>query len=330
MYKVNSHFSIEMIRKYLYICFMNLTFRQIKVFQAVARHLSYTQAAQTLHLSQPAVSMQIKQLEDNIGLPLFEQMGKKIFLTDAGREFFNYAQEISRLLDEADEVMESLKGVKGGKLAVSVASTANYFATRLLADFSHQHSEVTISLDVTNRRGLLDQLINNDTDLVIMGRPPRDLDLVTEPFMDNPLVVIASPAHPLAKQKKVSMEALQKETFVVRESGSGTRIAMQRFFSEQGVSLTTGMEMTSNEAIKQAVEAGLGLGIVSIHTLELELETGRIAVIDAEPFPILRHWYVVHREGKRLSPAAQAFRQFVLDEAENVLHANKDSALYNI
>ncbi|MCW9025327.1 MAG: LysR family transcriptional regulator [Gammaproteobacteria bacterium] len=298
---------------------MNLTFRQIKVFQAVARHLSYTQAAQSLHLSQPAVSMQVKQLEENIGLPLFEQMGKKIYLTDAGNEFFNYSQEITRLLDEADEVMESLKGIRGGKLSVSVASTANYFATRMLADFSREYGGVTISLDVTNRRGLLDQLINNETDLVIMGRPPRDLDLVTEPFMDNPLVVIAPPDHPLVKEKNIPMKTLQQETFVMRESGSGTRIAMQRFFSEQGVSLTTGMEMTSNEAIKQAVEAGLGLGIVSIHTLELELETGRIALLDAESFPILRHWYVVHREGKRLSQAAQAFRQFVLDGAGGTL-----------
>lgn len=298
---------------------MNLTFRQLSVFQAVARHLSYTQAAQELHLSQPAVSMQVKQLEENLGLPLFEQLGKKIYLTDAGREFFNYSQEISRLLDEAEEIIETLKGIRRGRLAVSVASTANYFATRLLADFYHQHDGITISLDVTNRRGLLDQLINNETDLVIMGRPPEELDLVTEPFMDNPLVVIAPPDHPLSRGKDIPIEALQQETFVVRESGSGTRIAMERFFSEQGVHLTTGMEMTSNEAIKQAVEAGLGLGIVSIHTLTLELETGRLAILDAHSFPILRHWYIVHRQGKRLSPAAQAFRQYVLTEGPSIM-----------
>jgi DNA-binding transcriptional LysR family regulator len=291
---------------------MNITFRQIKVFQAVARHLSYTQAAQALHLSQPAVSMQVKQLEENIGLPLFEHLGKKIYLTDAGREFYAYSQEFSRLLDEADEVMEGLKGVRSGRLRVSVASTANSFATRLLAGFSQLHSDVTISLDVTNRRSLLDQLQNNETDLVIMGRPPADLDLVTEPFMDNPLVVIAPPTHPLADQPNIPMKALQQETFVVREAGSGTRIAMERFFSEQGVSLTTGMVMTSNEAIKQAVEAGLGLGIVSIHTLELEMETGRLVILDAENFPILRHWYLVYRQGKRLSPVAHAFRDYVL------------------
>jgi len=301
---------------------MNVTFRQLKVFQAVARHLSYTQAAQVLHLSQPAVSMQVKQLEENIGLPLFEQLGKKIYLTHAGREFYRYSQEIGHLLDEAEEIMESLKGIKGGRLAVSVATTANSFATRLLAEFSRKYGGVTISLDVTNRRGLLDQLQNNETDLVIMGRPPADLELVTEPFMDNPLVVIAPPTHPLAHETNIPMKALQKETFVVRETGSGTRIAMERFFSEQGVRLTTGMEMTSNEAIKQAVEAGLGLGIVSIHTLELELETGRLVILDAENFPILRHWYLVHRQGKRLSPVAQAFRDFVLNSG-NVVEIKK-------
>lgn len=297
---------------------MNVTFRQLKVFQAVARHLSYTQAAQVLHLSQPAVSMQVKQLEENIGLPLFEHLGKKIYLTDAGREFYRYSQELSHLLDEAEEIMESLKGIKGGRLAVSVATTANSFATRLLADFSHEYGGVTISLDVTNRRSLLDKLQNNETDLVIMGRPPEDLDLVTEPFMDNPLVVIAPPNHPLAKQSAIPMKVLQRETFVVREPGSGTRIAMERFFSEQGVRLTTGMEMTSNEAIKQSVEAGLGLGIVSVHTLELELETNRLVILDAENFPILRHWYLVHRRGKRLSPVAQAFHDFVLESGNEL------------
>ncbi|MDH5632301.1 MAG: LysR family transcriptional regulator [Gammaproteobacteria bacterium] len=298
---------------------MNITFRQLQVFRSVARHLSYTQAAQELHLSQPAVSMQVKQLEENLGLPLFEQMGKKTYLTDAGHEFYNYSQEINRLLNEAGEVLENLKGVRGGRLSVSVASTANYFATRLLADFSRQHSDITISLDVTNRRSLLDQLINNETDLVIMGKPPEGLDLVTEPFMDNPLVVIGPPDHPLVSEQDIPMSRLQQETFVVREPGSGTRIAMERFFSQQGVHLTTGMEMTSNEAIKQAVEAGLGLGIVSIHTLTLELETRRLAILDAQSFPILRHWYVVHRQGKRLSPAAMAFRDYVLTEGPSVM-----------
>jgi DNA-binding transcriptional LysR family regulator len=296
-----------------------LTLRQLKVFESVARHLGYTRAAEELHLTQPAVSMQIKQLEDSVGLPLFEKLGKKIYLTEAGRELYGYSSLISRQLDELDEIVEGMKGLERGRLAVSVASTANSFATRLLAAFSKDHPGVTVSLDVTNRRGLLSQLANNEADMVIMGRPPRDLDLDVEAFMDNPLVVIAPPGHPLGKQKNIPLARLQEETFVVRELGSGTRNAMERFFTEQGIRLTTGMEMTSNEAIKQAVEAGLGLGIVSIHTLELELETRRICLLDAENFPILRHWYVVHRHGKRLSPAAQAFKDYVLAEGGKIM-----------
>jgi len=301
---------------------MNVTFRQLKVFESVARLLSFTQAAQELHLSQPAVSMQIKQLEENAGLPLFEQLGKKVYLTEAGREMYHYCRTIASQLEEAEDVLEQLKGIQRGHLDIAVASTANYFATRLLAAFAKQHEGVTFSLDVTNRESLLRQLEHNEKDMVVMGRPPETMPLEMEAFMENPLVVIASPEHPLVG-KKVSLNRLQQESFVVREAGSGTRIAMERFFNEHGVSLQTGMEMTSNEAIKQAVEAGLGLGIVSIHTLTLELEVGRLVILDVQNFPILRHWYVVHRKGKRLSPIATAFRQFVLSEAEKILSSGK-------
>ncbi len=294
---------------------MHITLRQLKVFEAVARHLSYTQAAHELHLSQPAVSMQIKQLEENTGLPLFEQVGKKTYLTEAGREMYHYCRRIAGELDEAEAVLEQLKGVQRGRLDISVASTANYFATRLLAAFARRYPGTSFSLDVTNRATLLRQLEDNEKDLVIMGKPPADMQLLAEDFMANPLVVIAPPDHPLAGEKRVPLRHLESETFVVREPGSGTFIAMERFFDEHRVSLTTGMEMTSNEAIKQAVEAGLGLGIVSIHTLELELEAGRLVVLDVEDFPILRHWYVVHRQGKRLSPVAEAFKTFVFEQA---------------
>ena len=300
---------------------MNVTFRQLKVFAAVARHLSFTQAARELHLSQPAVSMQIKQLEDSAGISLFEQIGKKTYLTEAGQEMYHYSRTIAQQLVEIEEVLEQLKGVSRGHLTIAVASTANYFATRLLAAFAKAHEGVSFSLDVTNRASLLRQLEQNECDVVIMGKPPENMELVTEPFMENPLVVIAPPDHPLVEKKKISMQRLQEETFVVRESGSGTRIAMERFFDEQGFQLKTGMEMTSNEAIKQAVEAGLGLGIVSTHTLALELEAKHLVVLAVEKFPILRHWYVVHRQGKRLSPVAEAFRQFVLGQAEDVLQA---------
>jgi DNA-binding transcriptional LysR family regulator len=294
---------------------MHLTLRQLTVFEAVARHLNYTRAADEMYLSQPAVSMQIRQLEDAVGLPLFERLGRKIHLTEAGRELYYYAQAIDRQLKEAEEVLAALKGLNKGRLAVSVASTANYFATRLLAAFKREFEGVAVSLDVTNRRTLLRQLEHNEVDLVIMGRPPEDADLVAEPFMDNPLVVIAPADHPLAGQRDIPMARLADEPFVVRERGSGTRIAMEKSFAEQGRSLKTGMEMTSNEAIKQAVEAGLGLGIVSLHTLELELATGRLAVLDVEGFPIMRQWHVVHRREKRLSPIAVAFRDFVFREA---------------
>ena len=297
---------------------MNVTFRQLKVFEAVARNLSYTKAAQELFLTQPAVSMQIRQLEENAGLPLFEQLGKKIYLTQAGREMYHYSRAIAQQLAEADEVLEELKGLKRGHLTIAVASTANYFATQLLSEFVKRHEGATFSLEVTNRARLLNILDNNERDLVIMGQPPEEMDLAAEQFMDNPLVVIAAPDHPLAEEKAIPLERIQQETFVVREPGSGTRIAMERFFEQQQISLSTGMEMSSNEAIKQSVMAGLGLGIVSIHTLELELAAKRVAVLDVQDFPILRHWYVVHRQNKRLSPIAETFNKFMVKEAANL------------
>jgi len=294
---------------------LNLTFRQLKVFESAARHLSYTRAAEELHLSQPGVSMQIKQLEEAVGLPLFEQIGKKMHLTHAGREVFTYSQSIGHLLDEAEDVLEELKGGASGKLAISVATTASHFATRLLAAFSQRYENVTISLDITNRKSLQRQLSDNEPDMVIMGQPPEGVEVESEAFMVNPLVIIAPTNHPLATEQNIPLQHFEDEHFVVRESGSGTRGAIQRFFDEHNVSFHTGIEMSSNEAIKQAVEAGLGLGIVSIHTLELELETARLTILNVMDFPIQRHWHIVQRSGKRLSPIAQTFKQFVLDEA---------------
>ncbi|MGD8484802.1 MAG: LysR family transcriptional regulator [Thioalkalispiraceae bacterium] len=298
---------------------MNVTFRQLKVFEAVARNLSYTQAAQELHLTQPAVSMQIKQLEDQAGLRLLEQVGKKIYLTEAGREMYHYSRTIARELEEAGNVMEQLKGLESGRLEITVATTANAFATRMLARFKQTHPGVTISLDVTNRERLLRQLSENEKDLAIMGRPPESEELVAESFADNPLVVVAAPEHPLAGEKNIPLKALQDETFVVREQGSGTRTAMQRFFDEHNMVITSSLEMNENEAIKQAVQAGMGLGIVSLHTLELELETGRLVILDVEDFPIMRHWYLVHLKGKRLPPMAETFKDYVLAEGDNVI-----------
>jgi LysR family transcriptional regulator, low CO2-responsive transcriptional regulator len=298
---------------------MHLTFRQIEVFNAVARLQNYTRAAEALHMSQPAVSMQIKQLEESVGLALLEQVGKKIHLTDAGRYMYEYGRNFADLLEEADAVFEALKGVERGRLSISVATTASHFATRLLAEFTKRHTGITISLDITNRESLRRQLENNEPDLVIMGQPPEGVDVEADAFMDNPLVMIAPAGHALAEQRDIDLSAIENESFVVREPGSGTRGAIQRFFDLNGVGFKTGIEMTSNEAIKQAVEAGLGLGIVSIHTLELELETGRLQVLDVHNFPIQRHWYIMQRKGKRLSPAAQEFKTFVLEQATDFI-----------
>jgi len=298
---------------------LNVTFRQLKVFESAARHLSYTRAAEELHLSQPGVSMQIKQLEDVLGLPLFEQIGKKMHLTYAGREIYAYSTSIGHMLEEAEVVLRELKGLHSGSLSISVATTASHFVTRLLAAFSHQYEDVTISLDITNRASLQEQLEANRPDLVIMGQPPEGVDVEAEAFMDNPLVMIASPDHPLSVERQIKLERFEDEHFVVREKGSGTRSAVERFFVEHKVSFRTGIEMTSNEAIKQAVEAGLGLGIVSIHTLELELETKRLQVLDVCDFPIQRYWYIMQRKGKRLSPVAQAFKTFVLEQAKEFI-----------
>jgi DNA-binding transcriptional LysR family regulator len=299
---------------------MHLTIRQLEVFEAVARLLSYTQAAHELHLSQPAVSMQIKQLEGNIGLPLLEQTGKKLYLTEAGREMYQYSRIISEQLEEADSVFEQLKGLERGKLKIAVASTASAFATRMLALYKQNYTGITVQLDVTNRAVLLKQLADNEKELVIMGRPPENQELEFTPFSENPLVMVASPNHPLAKHEGIiPLAQFHHESFVTREQGSGTRIAIKRFFDEHDISLKTSMEMNENESIKQAVQAELGLGIVSFHTLELELETRKLMILNVEHFPIMRHWYLVHRKNKRLSPAASAFKEFVLTEGKNLM-----------
>ena len=293
---------------------MHITIRQLQVFEAVARQLSYTRAAEELHLTQPAVSMQIKQLEISVGLSLFEQLGKRVFMTQAGETMLRHAQTIMRHLATAREEMDELKGVDSGRLRIAVASTVNYFATRLLATFTRLHPSVQVTLDVTNRETLLQKLEDNQPDVVLMGKPPKALDLDADAFMDNPLIMIARPDHPLSKHRSIALKELTEETFVVREPGSGTRIAMERFFDQKSFAPSATIEMTGNETIKQSVDAGLGLAIVSVHTVELELALERLIRLDIRGMPIMRRWYVGHRRGKRLSPTAQAFRQFVLDE----------------
>lgn len=297
---------------------MHTTLRQMKVFKTVAEQLNYTQAARELHLSQPAVSMQVKQLEDAVGLPLFEHTGKKIQLTEAGREIYQYARTLFQTFGEMEEVIAAMKGLSTGRLNVAVASTVNYFAPRLLAAFSRSYPGIDLHLDVTNRQRLMELLKANEIDIVLMGLPPEDIELECEPFMENPLVVIAPPGHPLQNVAQIPAQRLGEEVFITREEGSGTRLAMERFFAERHISISAGMQMTRNEAIKQAVRAGMGLGVVSTHTIELELETKRLVVLDVEGFPLQRHWYMVYRKGKRLSPPARAFHDFVLAESQRI------------
>ncbi len=297
---------------------MNITMRQLQVFQAVAKHLSYTRASEILYLTQPAVSMQIRQLEETLGLPLFEKIGKRVQLTGAGRSLVGYSQRIAEQLEEMRDLFTALRSGEAGTLRLAVPSTANAFATLLLARFCRSHPGINFTIDVANRRRVVEQLANNDTDLVIMGKPPDEPYLLRERFMNNPLVLIAAPDHPLAQCHGIPLRDLSKEVFLIREQGSGTRTAMERFFTAQGVTLKTRMELSSNEAIRQAVAVGLGLGVVSLHTLELELQVGRLVILDVEGFPLIRHWYLVWRRDKWLPPVAEAFSRFVLAEAKTI------------
>ena len=302
---------------------LHITLRQLQVFESVARNLSYSRAAEALHLTQPAVSMQIKQLEENVCLPLFEQMGKRISLTEAGHELHRYSCVISQQLADMEVALDELKGMERGKLNISVVTTANYFAPHLLAKFCQRYNGITVSLNVSNREAVLKQLADNVIDLAIMGLPPENQDIASESFMENPLVVIAPPEHPLCESKRIPVKQLAKEIFLVREPGSGTRSAMERFFAVNKITINKGMETDTTEAIKQAVQAGMGLGIMSQHTAELELETGRLKVLDVQGFPIRRYWHVVNRKNKRLSGVALTFREFLLKEASGLMLESK-------
>jgi LysR family transcriptional regulator, low CO2-responsive transcriptional regulator len=298
---------------------MNMTFRQLRLLESVARNSSFTRASEELHLTQPAVSTQIKQLEQEVGMPLFEQLGKKIFLTEAGKEMYAFSRGIAQQFRDIESVIDDMKGVKRGTLSLSVTSTGKYFAPYLLAEFVKHHPGTQVHLEVTNREQLVEALQENIPDMAIMGTPPDNLELTAQAFMQNPLVIIARPDHPLAQISRIPLSRLVEENFILRERGSGTRNAVERFFEQRDIKLNTSMEMSRNEAIKHAVMAGLGLGIVSLHTLEFELALGRIAILSVEGFPIMKEWYLVHRIGKRMSPIAQAFHAFVLNEAGQVV-----------
>lgn len=292
----------------------NATLRQLKVFETVARHLSFSRAAEELHLTQPAVSTQVKQLETHAGLPLFEQLGKKIFLTAAGDEMLHYSRAIIALFRETEEAMDHLKGVAGGKLNVAVISAGDYFFPRLLAAFTARHAGVTLNLTVHNREELMHQLTENLTDLAVMVRPPHEIDTVNEVFAPHPYVIVAPPDHALAHAKQIPFARLAAEPFIARERGSDTWHSMEDAFGHRIGQLRIAMEIASTETIKQAVVAGMGVAFLSAHTVGMELQAGQLVVLDVIGFPAWQSWYVVHRRSKRLPPVALAFKQFLLAE----------------
>jgi len=287
------------------------TFRQLEVFEAIARLGSFTRAAEELFLTQPTISMQAKKLAETVGLPLFDQIGKKVFLTDAGRELHKTCREIFKHLSHFEMSVADLKGLKQGTLRLAVVTTAKYFAPRLLGPFWQKHPGIQVSLKVSNRERVLERLADNQDDLYILGQPPEELDAVAEPFLDNPLVVLAPAGHPLVGKKNIPLARLAQEPFLLREAGSGTRKALERLFADHGLTIKVRMELGSNEAIKQAIVGGLGVSVLSQHTLTLDAPLGQLAVLNVTGFPIKRQWHVVYPAGKQLSIVARTFLDYL-------------------
>ncbi|WP_017655055.1 LysR family transcriptional regulator [Fortiea contorta] len=296
------------------------TLHQLKVFEAAARHGSFTRAAEELFLTQPTVSMQIKQLTKSVGLPLFEQVGKRLYLTEAGRELFATCRQIFETIAQFEMKVADLKGLKQGQLRLAVITTAKYFIPRLLGPFCQLYPGIEISLKVTNHEGILERMVNNLDDLYIMSQIPENIDVSCQPFLDNPLVVCAPITHPLTKEKNIPIERLANEPFIMREPGSGTRRAVQKLFDEHGISVKVKLELGSNEAIKQAIAGGLGISILSLHTLIPE--SSEFSILDVEHFPIQRTWYMVHPAGKQLSIVARTYFEYLLSAAKKFVDEN--------
>jgi DNA-binding transcriptional LysR family regulator len=300
-----------------------LNLHQLATFQIVAKHCSYVRAAKELHFSQPAVSAQIRQLEEALNIKLFEQIGRKTYLTQAGEELFLYSQKIFPVIDEILETMEKLRGPDHGRLRVGADTTVGtYVIPGLLGKFHQSFPEVDISLDVVNRAALVERIISNQIDIAIVGRVPDDISVVIEPFAPNELVLVASPSHRLAGRVRVPLAELEKEHFLLREVGSGTRAALELTFQEAEVPLHVSMHMGNNSAIKQGVAAGLGIALISRVALDMELETNRLVILDVEGFPIMRQWRIVHHKDKHLSATALAFKAFLIEHADRRLRRN--------
>jgi len=295
---------------------MNISLRQLRTFEAVARLRSFSRAAEALHLSQPTVSLQVKQITEALGVPLLDQSGRSLSATEAGEVVAETARDAGRLFEAMQTRLAELRGLRQGRLKVSVVTTAKYFVPRLLGPFMREHPGIDVSLDVGNRAEIVKRLLRNEDDLYIMGMPPRGMDIVHVPFADNPIVAIAALDHPLAGRHDVSLSELAAEPFILREVGSGTRMACEGFLREHRLKLRVRMELGSNEAIKQAVSGGLGLSLLSLHALVAEAKRGELSVLDVRHLPIRQSWYIVHHASKHLSAVARAFFDYL--QAEGV------------
>ncbi len=297
----------------------NATFRQLRVFNEVARHLSFVRAAESLHLTPPAVTMQVKELEGHVGMALFERRGKQVSLTTTGEYMLVYARKILATVKDAEDAAARLQRAETGVLTIGFVSTAKYFMMRLLSDFRSRHPGVDVQISIGNREQLVTMLQNSEVDIAVMGRPPKEMQTRAEPFAAHPHVFVAATDHPLAQRGHLTVEDLRPYDFIVREKGAGTLAAMTKFFEDKYVEPRMKIELQSNETIKQAVMAGLGLGFLSLHTIGLELDQKMISMLDVQGAPVVRAWNVVRMQSKLLSPAAESFRYFMLEEAEGYL-----------
>ncbi|MFM1990724.1 MAG: hypothetical protein RJA99_3681 [Pseudomonadota bacterium] len=298
---------------------MNVTFRQLRVFAEVARHGSVQRAAEALHLTAPAVSMTVKDVETQVGLPLFDRSGRKMALSTAGEYFLSYARRLLGTLKDAEDAMARFTRVEQGKLTIGMVSSAKYFLPRLLAEFHAEHPGIELRLRLGNRDELVAAMSASEIDVSVMGRPPQDWPNRAEPFAAHPHGLIVAPGHPFTSLETVPAAALAREPFLVRETGSGTRAALETFLAAHSLQPVFVMEMNSTEAIKQSVMAGLGVALVSLHTVGLERGLGLIVVPPVEGLPLVRRWHLVAAAGRLSSPAAEAFRYFVLEHGETFL-----------
>lgn len=294
------------------------TLHQLKVFEATARHGSFTRAAEELFITQPTVSSQIKQLTKAVSLPLFEQIGKRLYLTEAGKELLATCQDIFERLENFEMKVADLKGTKQGKLCLAVITTAKYFIPRILGSFCQHYPGIDVALRVINHQQIQRRMIENEDDLYVLSHLPEGLELYSQSFLDNPLVVVAPRNHPLVGKSQIPIQCLNNEPFIMREPGSGTRQAVQHLFAQHNVSTQVRLELGSNEAIKQAIAGGLGISILSQHTLISEGVDGELRILDVEHFPIERRWYVAYLAGKQLSVIAQTFLEYLLQESQKI------------